>query len=557
MDKQPRKIIFGKQVQEAIIKGVSITYEAVATTLGSKGCNVSIEKNWGAPIIIHDGVTVAREVVLKDQFANQAAQQVIAAAQKTNDQAGDGTTTATILAYAIVMEGMKQVAAKIHPQVLRKGIEKASELVVKELEAMATPVKTFEDMKQVASISAADERIGELIAKAIQKVGKHGVVTVQRGNTSEIEVEYKEGMEFQQGLISPYLMTNAETLEAVLEGSNDKDRPFIIVINEKVNQEKLLEKILRPILTFNQNAKVLIIADDYEQDAFNMLVINRIKTQKLIIGVKSPEFGEHRTNMLFDIAKLTGATVIGGNSGISMDSVDFEHFGRAEKVIANKDQTIIVGGQGKEADIKTHIEAIKSLKKKAQQPGEIDKLEARLAKLVGGVAVINVGAHSETEQREIQERVYDAVNATQAAVEEGIVPGGGVALLKASKVLDLNDKVLPRPSKYVLGMQIIRDALYYPLRKLVENSGADDSGYVLKTILQSDDKNLGYNVDSENFENMIESGIIDPVKVTTSAFLNAVSAATMLLTTKAMVSLVREDKKDDELNMEGIGNFND
>lgn len=559
MDKKPRNIIFGEPVRKAITTGVTTTYLAVATTLGSKGRNVSIEKNWGAPLIIHDGVTVAREVVLKDPFANMAAQQVIAAAQNTNNQAGDGTTTATILTYAIVTEGMKQIAAKVNPQVLRKGIEKASELVVKELRAMATPVKSFADMKQIASISAADEKIGELIATAIEKVGRHGVVTVQESSGSTIEVEYKEGMEFQKGLISPYLITDANRMEAVLEGSKD-DVPFVVVVNQKLNQEDLATRILTPIMTFATTQrftpKVIVIADDFDQDAFSTLLVNRIKGSKLFIGVKAPEFGEHRTNMLHDIALMTGATVLGGDGGIAMTSIELSHFGRADKVISNRDQTIIIGGKGDQAKLKEHIEGIKNLKNKSRTPGEKDKLEARLAKLVGGVAVISVGAHSEAEQRELKERVYDAVNATQAAIEEGIVPGGGVALLRASKALESPTDDWPQyKPKYSLGVDIVRDALYYPLTKLVDNAGSEDSGYVLKTILQSKDKNLGYNVDSEAFEDMVKSGIIDPVKVTVSAFLNAISAATMLLTTECMISLEREKPQPQATDMEGIGSF--
>ena len=548
MDKKPRNIIFGERVQRAIDEGVSKTYRAVATTLGSKGRNVGIEKNWGAPLIIHDGVTVAREVVLKDPFANMAAQQVIYAAQKTNDQAGDGTTTAVVLTHAIVQEGLKQIAAKVNPQILRKGIERATAVVVAELQKMATKVSSFDEMKQVASISAASDSLGELIARAIEKVGEHGVVSVQEGTSTTIEVEYKEGMDFPQGRISPYMVTDLERDEAVLKGSGES-RPFIALVDQELNNDDLFNKILNPLSTFNKSATIVIIANDFDADAKSTLVVNRIRASKLYIGVKSPEYGEHRTNMLHDIAKLTGATVIGGSSGIPFSSVALEHFGRAEKAIVNKEQTMIIGGAGDKKEIAKHITGIRKLMKTTKTEFIKDKLEARLAKLVGGVAVISVGANSEAEMRELKERVYDAVNATQAALELGIVPGGGVALLRASVVLD---KLKESPES--IGIKIVRDALMYPLIKLVDNAGGN-SGHVLETIKKDADKNMGYNVNSEAFENMLTSGIIDPVKVTISALKNASSTATMLLTMDCMISLERDNPTEQSMSMEGIGSF--
>lgn len=558
MDKKPRKIIFGEKVRKAIVEGVTTTYEAVATTLGSRGRNVSIEKNWGAPLIIHDGVTVAREVILSDPFSNQAAQQVIEAAQATNNQAGDGTTTATILTYAIVTEGMKLVQAKINPQIIRKGIDRAVEIVEEELNKMAQKVEKFEEMKQVATISAADEGMGEIIATAIQKVGKHGAVTVQPGTGYDINVEYKEGMEFISGYISPYLVTDPEKQEAVLEGTED-NRPFVVVVNQKVTNSDLVQKLLQPIFNYNQSAQIIIIADDFEPDAKASLVMNRIRGNQKYVGVKSPEFGDHRTHMLMDIALVTGATVIGGSTGVDIAGIeenDLSLFGRAEKVIVTRENTMIVGGSSDEDELKKHIKGLKELEKNEKDPFRKDKIQARLAKLVGGVAVINVGAYSDTEMREKKERVYDAVNATQAAVDKGIVPGGGVSLVRASRALD---KIIEKETddKIKIGMKIVRDALFYPLKKLVDNSGGHDSGFVLETIRKSNDENLGYNVDSEAFENMNESGIIDPVKVTVSAFRNAASAASMLLTTECMIAFQREKPKENGASLEGIGDWND
>lgn len=536
-DKQPRQVIYGPQVHKAISSGVTKTYKAVATTLGSKGRNVGIEKNWGAPLVMHDGVTVAREMVLSDPFENMAAQMVISAAQSTNDQAGDGTTTATILTYAIVKEGLKQIAANVNPQIIRKGIEKATTVVIAELEQMATEVKTFDEMKQVATISAADEAMGELIATAIQKVGKHGVVTVQEGASSHIEVEYKEGMEFQQGYISPYMITDGERQECVLEGGGNA-APYIVVVDEKLSFDTLFNKVLNPIVKVNPQARVVVIANDFDPDAKATMVANRIQQNRLYIGVKSPEYGEHRTNMLHDIALLTGATVIGGDTGIDVEGIAVEHFGRATKMIITRDQTMIIGGGGKKEELQKHIKGIRQLMKASKTEFEKDKLEARLAKLVGGVAVINVGAQSEVEMRELKERVYDAVNAVQAAVERGIVPGGGVALVRASS--ELSAQLLYSNPKDAIGMTIVRDALMYPMRKLVDNSGGN-SGFVLEEVARSVDANLGYNVDSEAFENMLVSGIIDPVKVTLSAFKNAASTATMLLTMECMIAFQREE----------------
>lgn len=565
MDKQPRKIIFGAKVQKSIDTGVTMVYKAVATTLGSKGRNVSIEKNWGVPLIVHDGVTVAREVILSDQFANQAAQQVIAAAQKTNDQAGDGTTTATILTYAIVKEGLKQIAAGIPPTTIRNGIKKAEKLVVDELLKIAKPVNSFEEMLQVASISAASPEIGKTIATAVQKVGRHGVVTVQEGNGSSIEVEYKEGMEFGQGYISSYMINNAEREEMILKGNSDSKRPFIVIVDEEINNDTII-KVLKPIVEYDQSAQIIVIANDFDGDSRATLVLNRLQANKLYVGVKSPEHGDHRTALLMDIATVTGATVIGGNTGVKVESATVDHAGRADKVIVTKDQTMIIGGQGKKENIDAQVKAIKHKLTLAKTEFERDKLEARLAKLVGGVAVISVGANSQAETRELKERVYDAVNATKAAIEQGIVPGGGVAMVRVCGAIEAvtNEVIIAKTKKAksaitaedLTGINIVKDALIYPLKKLVQNAGGKPD-YVLQKVFDSGENDLGYNVDTEQFENMVVSGIIDPVKVTISAFKNAASTAAMLLTTECMIGLQREKQSKPDDDMEGIGSFSD
>lgn len=550
MDKPVKQIIFGEAVRKKILRGVEITAKAVSTTLGSRGRNVAIERNWGAPNIIHDGVTVAKAVTLKDPFENMGAQLVIHAANNTNNAAGDGTTTATILTHAITKEGLQLVEAGTNPMILRKGIEKAVDAVVKYLDSIAKPIKTFEEMKQVATISAADSEMGELIATAIKKVGENGAVAVQEGGTS-IEVEYKDGMEFDKGYISPYMVTDPETFEANLEGKKESDYPYLIIANEKLTNETLVELVNKIYLT-DQLAKILIIADDFDGDATATLIINRVQGRKLIVAVKAPDFGDHRLNYLTDLAIVTGGKVIGGSSGVPVSEATIAHFGRAERIKVTRDNTTVIGGQGDEAAIKAQITAVKKLKADTTDAFKKDKLENRLAKLVGGVAVIIVGAHSEAEMRERKERVYDAVNATKAAISEGIVAGGGVALVKARQAIDK----LVLPPKQKLGADIVRGALSYPLVKLVDNAG-ENSGYILGIVEKSEDPYTGYNVDTEQLENLVESGIIDPVKVTKSALKNAASIATMLLTTESMIVYDRSPevkKKDDG---EGIGNFPD
>lgn len=552
MSKTPRKLIFGEEVRSKVMAGVTTTYNAVATTLGSRGRNVSIEHNWGAPTVIHDGVTVAREVVLEDPFENQAAQLVIQAAQKTNDEAGDGTTTATILTYAITKEGIKSVSSGVNPMVIRKGIDKAVEVACDFLRLHSVKVDNYEKMKHIASISAASDDLGEKIATAVQKVGEYGVVTVTEGQGHTTEVEYKEGMEFNKGLMSPLVATNHERMEAVIEGDN---RPYIVLANKKLTLKDFLD-IYRKITTNNKgtDARVVVIADDFEDDLRATLIANKYRNSVPVWGVQAPDFGPHRTNILNDIAVVTGGKVIGGDSGMKVDQFvvsddDKNTVGRASKILITRENTVIIGGDGDKEMIDARIKHIKTELKNAKSEGETDKLQGRLAKLVSGVAVIAVGASSEIEMREIKERVYDAVNATQAAVEEGVVPGGGVALVKAGKAIENAMK----DDELNIGMKIVKQALSYPTRKLVSNSGHDNPGYVVGEIAEDPRLALGYNVNTEKFEDLVKSGIIDPVKVGISALRNAASIAIMLLTTECMISYQREDKKE----VDGIGSFSD
>lgn len=549
--RKPKQIIFDQEVRNKIDRGLYIAYRAVSTTLGSKGRNVMYELNWGFPNIIHDGVTVAREIVLKDPVENMAAQLLLSAAQKTNDEAGDGTTTATILTYAIAHEGLRVVSAGTNPAFIRKGIEKAVDAVIQELKAQAKPVRTHEEIAQVATISAADPALGELIATAIEKVGENGVVTVQDGTGNTVDVEYKEGMEFDRGFISPWLMTDGEKMEAVLQGNQKGNYPYVIIVNDTLSNEQLVN-IIELVYKVDLRAKIIVIADDFDSVAIGSIVLTKTRGKKELVAVKAPDYGDHRTNLLNDIATVTGGTMLGGSTGIPLDQATIDSFGRCERVIVGREITQLIGGQGNRKAIDERIAAIRNQMDKAKTPFEKDKLETRLSKLVGGVAVINVAASSETEMRELKERIIDAKNAARAAVEEGIVPGGGVALLRARRVIDTLDL-----GREKIGAEIVKAALAYPIQKLIKNSGADSVDYIVGKIEHSTEKSLGYNVDTEDYVDLIKEGIIDPLKVSKSALTNAASIATMLITTDVAISFEREKPKTNTEDIEGIGQFPD
>ncbi len=551
MDRKAKDIIFGQDIRDRIDRGLYIASRTVATTLGSKGRNVMYELNWGFPNVIHDGVTVAREIILKDPYENMAAQLLLSAAQKTNDEAGDGTTTASILTYAIAHEGLRVVSAGTNPALVRKGIEKAVEAVIAELRKLAKPIKTHKEIAQVATISAADPEIGELIATAIEKVGEHGVVTVAEGTGNKVEVEYKEGMEFDKGFISPWLMTDGAKLEAVIQGTGKGNNPYVAIVNDTVSNEQIVT-LLEVIYKTDLRAKVIVIADEFDPIAAGSIILTKRNGKKELVAVKSPDYGDHRTNLLMDLAIVTGGTVFGGAVGIPLDQAAIDSFGRCERIIVTREVTQIIGGQGEKAKIQERTVAIRNQMKSAKTEFEKDKLETRLSKLVGGVAVINVAASSETEMRELKERVIDAKNAARVAVEEGIVPGGGVALLRARRAIDTLDL-----GRAQIGADIVKAALAYPIKKLIGNAGVESVDYIVGKIENSPDMSLGYNVDTEDYVDLIESGIIDPLKVSRSALQNAASIATMLITTDVGIAFERETPKANKIDDDGIGIFPD
>ena len=529
------KIIeFHEDARRSLKEGVDILANAVKTTLGPKGRNVALDKKYGAPTVSHDGVTVAKEIELDDPFANMGAQLLKEAATKTNDVAGDGTTTATVLAQAIVHEGLRNIAAGANPMLLKRGIELASKRVVDHLKSMAKEVRGREDIAHVASISAADTEIGNLIADVMEKVGKDGVITVEESKGLAFEVEYTEGMQIDRGYISPYFVTNPERMEAVVE------EPFILITDKKVSAVSDLLPILEKVLQVSKN--FVIIAEDVDGEALATLVVNKLRGTLNALAVKAPGFGDRRKEMLRDIAILTGGTVISEELGRRLETATLDDLGRARRVVATKDETTIVEGYGREEDIKGRIEQIKAQIEQTTSDFDREKLQERLAKLAGGVAVIKVGAATEVELKEKKHRVEDALSATRAAVEEGIVPGGGVALVNAMAALDDVDA----DGDIRTGVLIVRRALEEPMRGIVENAGLDGS-VVIETVRrlqkEQNNPNIGYDVIREEYGDMVEWGVIDPVKVTRSAVENATSIAAMILTTEALITEKPEKEK--------------
>lgn len=530
-----KQIITGEKARQAILRGVNTSAHAVVTTLGPRGRNVAIEKSWGAPNVVHDGVTVAKEIELKDPFENMGAQLIKEAASKTNDVAGDGTTTSTLLAKAIINEGLKQVAAGANPMIIRKGIEKAGDAVVEALKKMAQEVKSEEDVVNVASISAGDAEIGKTIAEALKEVGENGVVTVEEGRGLEMTIDYKEGMAFDEGYVSPYFVTDTENMEAVIEN------PHILITDKSISSAQELLPFLEKLVKITKN--FVIIAEDIEGEALATLVVNKLRGTFNCLAVKAPGFGDRRKAMLADIAYLTGGKVVSKDTGQKLESVEPEFCGQAEKIIATEDETQIVGGKGKKSEIESRMNQINTAIEKSDSDYDKEKLEERLAKLTGGVAVINVGAATEIELREKKERVIDAVESTKAAKEEGVLPGGGVALLRTMKALD---KVKARNDEEQAGVEIIRHALSQPIRMLAVNAG-EDAGYVVSKVvetLEEGKKDWGFNALTGKFESMTKAGILDPVKVTRSAIENAVSVGSMVLTTEVMIADLPEEEEE-------------
>ena len=520
-------IIYGEDARTKLKAGVDKLARAVATTLGPKGRNVGLDKSWGTPQVVHDGVTVAKEIELEDKFENMGAQLVKDAASKTNDVAGDGTTTATVLAQALVEEGLRNVSAGANPMIVRKGLEKAAEAVVAEIKKLSKPISTKEEKTQVATISAQNEEIGKLISEAMEKVGSNGVITVEESKGFEMELEYKEGMQFDKGYASPYFVTNPDRMAAIIE------EPYILVTDAKISNLQELLPMLEGFVKVSKN--LVIISEEVDGEALATLVVNKIRGTFNALAVKAPGFGDRRKAMLEDIAVLTGATFVSEETGRKLDSVKVEDLGRADRVISDKDNTTIVGGKGDAKLIQQRVEQIAKQIEQTTSDYDREKLQERLAKLSGGVAVINVGAATETELKEKKLRVEDAVHATKAAVEEGIVPGGGVALLHAREVIN----ALGLEGEEKTGGKILYNALEKPARMIITNAG-EDAGKVLGEITrlekEQNNPNLGFNVLTMKYIDLVKEGIMDPTKVTRSALQNAVSVAIMVLTTECLVS---------------------
>jgi chaperonin GroEL len=525
-----KDIIFDLDARNGIKRGVDALANAVKVTLGPKGRNVIIGKSFGAPVVTKDGVSVAKEIELDDPLENMGAQMVKEVASKTNDLAGDGTTTATVLAQAIVKEGLKNVAAGANPMDLKRGIDKAVEAIVKDLEKQSTKVGNSSEMiKQVAAISSNnDEAIGSLIAKAFGKVGKEGVITVEEAKGTDTYVDVVEGMQFDRGFLSPYFVTNSEKMQTELEN------PMILLCDKKISSMKDLMPVLEPVA--QQGKSLLIIAEDVDGEALATLVINKMRGSLKIAAVKAPGFGDRRKAMLEDIAILTGATVISEERGFTLENTTIEMLGTAETVTIDKDNTTIVNGAGKKTDIKTRVGQIKSQIETTTSDYDKEKLQERLAKLAGGVAVLYVGAASEVEMKEKKDRVDDALHATRAAVEEGIVAGGGVALIRAQNTLG---KITTTNLDEKTGVQIVAKAIEAPLRTIVQNAGGEGS-VVINKVLEGK-KNYGYDAKSETYVDMLKAGIIDPKKVTRIALENAASVAGMILTTECALVDIKED----------------
>lgn len=529
-----KQLKFSEEARRKLQTGMDVLANAVITTLGPKGRNVALDRSFGSPTITHDGVTVAKEIELEDPFENMGAQLIKEAATKTNDIAGDGTTTSTVLAHSVVSAGMKNLAAGANPMLLKLGIEAASKAVSEEIGEQSIEIKTKEEIANVASISAQDRAIGELIADVMDKVGKDGVITVEESKGLEFETEYVEGMQFDRGYLSPYFMTDSEAMEANIE------EPYVLIHDSKISAAQDIVPLLEKMVQMGKR-ELVIIAEDVDGEALATLVLNKLRGMLNVLAVKAPGFGDRRKAMLQDIAVLTGGTVITEDMGRQLDSVTIEDLGRAERVVSTKDDTTVVGGQGDSKAISARIDQIRNEIEKSTSDYDREKLQERLAKLSGGVAIIGVGAATETELKEKKHRVEDALSATRAAVEEGIVPGGGVALINAMSVLA--DMKMDYPDAQI-GVKIVRDALEAPMRKIAANAGKDGS-VILENVRRKHEEEgnvrIGYNVLSETYVDMVDDGVIDPAKVTRGALENAASIAAMILTTEALITDIPEE----------------
>ncbi len=530
-----KQLKFGQEARQSLLNGINTLADAVITTLGPKGRNVAIDKKWGGPTVIHDGVSVAKEIELENPYENMGAQLIKEAASKTNDIAGDGTTTATVLAQAIANKGLQNVAAGANPMIIRRGLEKGLDAVLKELDSMKRDIKADdkESIEQVATISAGDPEIGKRIAEAVVKVGRDGLITAEEGKGLFLETKETSGMEFDQGFLSPYFATNTETMEALI------DNPYIVITDKKISSIQEILPFLEKLVKLTKN--FVIIADDIDGEALATLVVNKIRGTFNVLAVKAPGFGDRRKAMLEDIAVLTGGQVISEDLGIKFDTAEPQDYcGRADSVTADKDKTRVLGGSGSEADIKARVSQLRAQMSKSDSDYDKEKFQERISKLVGGAIVLQVGGATEVEMKERLERVKDAIDATKAAVEEGILPGGGVALLKASLILD---SIKVNNSEEKVGLDILKYALEQPIRCLAQNSG-EDAGYIFNLIkdkfIKDTKSDYGYNAATGKMESMVGAGILDPAKVTKSALTNAVSVSTMILTTDVLITDIPE-----------------
>jgi len=531
-----KQLVFSEDARRRLQKGIDTVARAVATTLGPKGRNVPLDRKFGSPTITHDGVTVAKEIELEDPFENMGAQLLKEAATKTNDIAGDGTTTSTVLAHAVVSEGLKTLAAGANPMRLKLGIERATDTVVEALRKMSQKIDTKEEIASVATNSAADPEIGNLIADVMDKVGKDGVITVEESKSLQFETEYVEGMQFDRGYISPYFITDPEHMESVIS------EPYILIYDKKISAASDIVPLLEKLVQIGKR-DLVVIAEDVDGEALATLVLNKLRGMLNVLAVKAPGFGDRRKAMMQDIATLTGGQVISEETGRKLETAAIQDLGKCEKVVADKDNTTVVGGKGESAQIKGRIEQIRVEIDKSTSDYDKEKLQERLAKLSGGVAIIRVGAATETELKEKKHRVEDALSATRAAIEEGIVPGGEIVFINAVSALD---KVKMDGEDESIGVSIVRKALEAPIRKLAENAGQDGAVIienVRRIAKEQNNKHIGYNVLSGEYGDMLKAGVIDPLKVVRGALENAASIAAMILTTEALVTDVPEKEK--------------
>ncbi len=535
-----KQIIFGDDARQKMLIGINKLAAAVTVTLGPRGRNVALDKSWGAPNVIHDGVSVAKEITLEDKFENMGAQLVKEAASKTNDVAGDGTTTATLLAQKISSQGMKYVTAGTNPMAMKRGIDRAVEAVVVEIRRLAKPVKEA-DWEKVATISAQNEQIGKKIAEALKLVGKDGVVEVEEGKTMDITIDHKKGMILDKGYASPYFVTNSDSMEAEIKN------PYILVTDQKVSSIQDLLPMLENFMKISKD--LVIIADDVDGEALTTLVVNKLRGTFNILAVKAPGFGDRKKEMLQDIAVLTGANLIATDTGRQLKDITIEDLGRADLVRSHKDETVIVGGKGTQSDVDARVSQLTAQEEASTSDFDKEKLQERKAKLTGGVAVIQVGASTEIEMKNLQERVKDAKGATKAAIDGGIIPGGGVTYIQAAKVLA---KMKSKDRDEQTGIDLIKSVVEEPLRMLAKNSGVD-AGWVVHTVAEKNDPHYGFNAMTNEFGDMIAAGIIEPAKVDIAALQNAASVGSMILTTECLVTDVPEDKKPAAPDMSGMG----